>query len=250
MALPRKMADSSTLTFFFTVVVAFVVIRWFVFSENVEADPDQGGNNANNNQANNDNTNENSTAASSPSGTSSSRRNLRPVTLNRRTVTPDMIEVVKAMAPNLTDEQIEFDLQRTGNIELTVERYLANGSLPFPPNYNMRSNAARPSASSSAANSSEHVIGSSASSSSANISTEKSKNSLIDRYNLSDKLESFEIPTLSSDETSENPFKTEKIEWSGNSQTRQNNLKKQREMMILKARKNLEKKLKEEKGKN
>jgi coupling of ubiquitin conjugation to ER degradation protein 1 len=45
-----------------------------------------------------------------------------------------MIEVVETVAPELTREQIEYDLQRTGSVELTVNNYMENGGLPFPPN--------------------------------------------------------------------------------------------------------------------
>lgn len=57
---------------------------------------------------------------------------LRPIMLSRRPVTRNMIEVVKAIAPDMSEKQIEYDLQRTGNIELTVSRYLHEGTLPAP----------------------------------------------------------------------------------------------------------------------
>jgi coupling of ubiquitin conjugation to ER degradation protein 1 len=45
-----------------------------------------------------------------------------------------MIQVVQAMAPNLTSAQIIYDLQRTGSVELTIHRYLSKGGrLPHPP---------------------------------------------------------------------------------------------------------------------
>lgn len=40
-------------------------------------------------------------------------------------VTPQMIEAVQAVAPGLSRTQIKADLQLTGNIQATVERYLA-----------------------------------------------------------------------------------------------------------------------------
>lgn len=54
-----------------------------------------------------------------------------PINLPRRLgpVTRDMVEVVKVMMPNVPDAEIEKELQRTGNIELTVERYLRQGTL-------------------------------------------------------------------------------------------------------------------------
>lgn len=40
-------------------------------------------------------------------------------------VTPEMIDAVQAVAPTLTVRQIRADLQLTGNVQATVERYLA-----------------------------------------------------------------------------------------------------------------------------
>lgn len=70
---------------------------------------------------------------SSSVGSSSSSKN-SGVERVHRPVTCDMIQVVQAMAPNLTSAQIIYDLQRTGSVELTMRRYLANGNrLPHPP---------------------------------------------------------------------------------------------------------------------
>lgn len=51
-------------------------------------------------------------------------------TTNRRTpvrVTPDMIEAVRSIAPGLTTSQIRADLQITGSVQVTVEKYLSGG---------------------------------------------------------------------------------------------------------------------------
>lgn len=56
-----------------------------------------------------------------------------PVQAQRHRVTPQMIDAVQQIGPGLTREQIEYDLQRTGNVNVTVDRYLDQGSLPFPP---------------------------------------------------------------------------------------------------------------------
>lgn len=216
------MSDSNTITLFFTVVVAFVVIRWFITTETADDNNDNGENgnttgdtNAQRNpNANNANTNR----AFVPN------RNLQPVMFDRRPVTNDMIEIVQSMAPNLTTEQIRFDLQRTGNIEATVERYLAQGTLPFPPNSNPRPVVTPAAVTTSASTSSSSTTSRSASA---------PKNSLIDKYNLADR--------LISDENSEGePQPEKKIKWSQSKEERQKLLKKQREDMILKARRKLE----------
>lgn len=64
-------------------------------------------------------------------GTSNANRNTQR--RRRRPVTTDMIEVVKTIAPHLSDEQIRADLERTGSVEVTVERFLDSGSLPPAP---------------------------------------------------------------------------------------------------------------------
>lgn len=54
---------------------------------------------------------------------------------SRRAVTESMIEVVQSIAPMLTVEQIRYDLENTGNVEATVNRFMELGDLPFPPGY-------------------------------------------------------------------------------------------------------------------
>ena len=48
-------------------------------------------------------------------------------------VTPQMIEIVQQVAPSLTEEQISYDLEQTGDVNRTVDRFLNHGTLPFPP---------------------------------------------------------------------------------------------------------------------
>ena len=51
---------------------------------------------------------------------------------SRRAVSESMIEVVQSIAPMLTVEQIRYDLETTGNVEATVNRFMELGDLPFP----------------------------------------------------------------------------------------------------------------------
>ncbi|VEU20051.1 DEKNAAC100632 [Brettanomyces naardenensis] len=46
-----------------------------------------------------------------------------------------MLDSVQQIAPGLTIAQIRYDLERTGDVNLTVDRYLNEGNLPFPPGY-------------------------------------------------------------------------------------------------------------------
>lgn len=202
--------DSNTITFFFTVVVAFVVIRWFITSETVEGGG-EGGVNATAGEG------------QQQQGPATRTRNLQPVQLNRRPVTQDMVEVVLQIAPHLTPAQVRFDLERTGNVEETVNRALADGTLPFPPGMNLQHAVSSASAPTPAA-------ASPASSSTSSTPKLSSPPSLIDKYNLKDKL------FTEVDEDTPAP----KLKWSQNKEERQKQLQKQREDMILKARRKLE----------
>lgn len=44
-----------------------------------------------------------------------------------------MVEVVQTIAPQLTTAQIRYDLQTSGSVEATIERFMELGTLPFPP---------------------------------------------------------------------------------------------------------------------
>lgn len=198
----KIMSDSNTITFFFTVVVAFVVIRWFINSEPANSD---GGNNADN------------TGDAQQSQQQGRRRNLQPV--NFREVTPGMIEIVQSMAPNLTVEQIRYSLEsNNGNIEATVEQFLAEGTLPFPPGQQPPAGISQVGAGQRVVDNNEDNIH--------NVEQPKAP-SLIEKYNLEDK-----IKHNSSEE--EEPIK---LKWSQKKEERQNQLKKKREEMILQARK-------------
>ncbi|KAI9294046.1 hypothetical protein K502DRAFT_342721 [Neoconidiobolus thromboides FSU 785] len=52
--------------------------------------------------------------------------------VRRRTITPDMVESVKNMFPEVSTAAIQADLALTGSVELTCEKILANGGLPMP----------------------------------------------------------------------------------------------------------------------
>lgn len=65
--------------------------------------------------------------------------------------------MVLAIAPNLTREQIAHDLRRTGSVELTVDRYMELGTLPYPPGeqpqqVNLSAGSSTPNASAEDAN--------------------------------------------------------------------------------------------------
>ncbi|QPG76618.1 hypothetical protein FOA43_004010 [Brettanomyces nanus] len=94
-----KRMQSSTLSIIATVVVAFVILNYFMSMD--------------------------SRTSSTHSSTSIRRR--------RHDVTAQMIETVQQIAPNLTMAQIRYDLERTGDVNVTIDRYLNRGTLPNPP---------------------------------------------------------------------------------------------------------------------
>jgi coupling of ubiquitin conjugation to ER degradation protein 1 len=195
------MPDSTTATFLLTLVIAFVVIKYVVLSERTTS-----SSNASRTRTNNDSANTSTSAA-----TRTTRLPPPEPREYRRPVTQSMIEVVQTLAPDLTVEQIRYDLQRTGNVETTVDRYLSQGTLPFPPNYTPpeRTNSHASSPTSSASS---------------------SKTNLINRYNLQSE--------LSNEEILKQPV--EKIKWTQSKQDRQEQLKRQQREMILRARKKME----------
>lgn len=108
--------DNSTIIFIFTLVVAFVFLRWFI-TPIPQSVPEEFN-------------------LPDPQRQSQSQLNA-PRSRQRATreVTQSMIEVVQAIAPQLNPAQIRFSLQRTGSVEATVEEYMESGNLPYPPGY-------------------------------------------------------------------------------------------------------------------
>lgn len=186
--------DSSTVLFIVTLIVAFVFMRWLV-SPVPQAITD------------NDVPSLNQLNRNSRASASGSRR-------NPREVTDSMIEVVQSIGPHLTPGQIRMDLERSGSVQATIDRYLEMGSLPIPPN--------------------ERVAPVLVANTSAKSASEKAEpENLIEKFGLNDKV---------------NEVNGEEIgnKWGTSKQERSSLLTKRREEMILKARKRLESQLKNE----
>lgn len=191
------MTDSSTVIFFLILIIVFVVSKWVLTPGFLPSQND--------------------------TSTAESRRNrdlIAPPTY-RRQVTASMIEVVQALAPGLTEAQIRYDLERTGSVETTVERYLSAGSLPFPPETyrNNRNNSSNTNSNATA----------SSSTSKKKFST---KGDLISRYGLKESVKNM------SDDILNKPV--EKTKWSASKEERQRQLTKQQTEMVLRARRKME----------
>ncbi|TBU57309.1 hypothetical protein BD310DRAFT_1039980 [Dichomitus squalens] len=50
-----------------------------------------------------------------------------------KNVTPEMVETVQSMFPDIPSDNIRYDLLRTGNIQQTSNKILERGFLPAPP---------------------------------------------------------------------------------------------------------------------
>ncbi|KAG7663730.1 CUE1 [[Candida] subhashii] len=148
--------EHSTILFIAALGVAFIFLRWLI-------SPIPQTNDFN---INIDESSSSSTATTSGRNTNTSRTTQRR---RRRDVTDSMIEVVQTIAPSLTVEQIRYDLENTGSVEVTINRFMELGSLPFPPGYTPP--PTNPTASSSG------------SSSKSGIPTKKSVN-LLEKYNI------------------------------------------------------------------
>ncbi|KAK9480182.1 hypothetical protein V1514DRAFT_211074 [Lipomyces japonicus] len=189
------MASENATTFFIvSIIIGFLLIRWLV-------SPSQ--------------TNSSSASSTAQAGAAT---NARAPSRTRRPVTQGMIEVVQSISPGLTVEQIRYDLERSGSVETTVERLLAEGTLPTPP-----SSEPQPASESS----SEHGP--------ATIYPD-----LIKRYNLESKLNQSGSVEEEIDAAGRSIATSKKPKWSQFKEERQTTLQKQREDMILRARRRLE----------
>ncbi len=133
-----------------------------------------------------------------------------------------MIEVVQQLAPHLTVGQIKLDLQRTGSVQETVDRFLSEGTLPFPegegPNASRTDNAAQDSRN--------------------QVDNIKPEN-LLKKYGVNESKSEESTAAASGSSTKEKG-------WSESAEDRANTLQQKKVDMIVKARKRLESQLKNE----
>lgn len=195
--------DSSTIAFIIVIGVAFIFLRWLIAPI-----PNSLPSELNEALANNENARSNNNSSNG-----ATRR-------QRREVSDDMIEVVQTIAPQLTRGQIRMDLERSGSVESTMERYMETGSLPYPPGESAQPQHLQPDMSS-------HVQ-----------TTKKGPENLIEKYGLDGK--------VSKDVDDEGEESVDENKWGSNKEERTLLLNKKREEMILKARKRLASQLQNE----
>lgn len=127
-AQPKAM-DTSTILFVVTLAVAFIFLRWLISP--IPQSNEFGLDSASTALSTSGTSSGSTSNSTSASASASARRSSG--TRNRRPVADSMIDVVLAIAPTLTREQIAHDLRRTGSVEQTVDRYMELGTLPHPP---------------------------------------------------------------------------------------------------------------------
>ncbi|CAG8572197.1 8744_t:CDS:2, partial [Racocetra persica] len=151
---------------------------------------------------------------STPQHTRNRRGNIMtndPPRTRPRPVTPEMVATVCAMFPNIPPVAVQYDLQKTGSVEVTCDNILQHGGLPLPP----------PTvASSFAVPSTSHA----SSSTTSGINVSVTHQSLVDRYKLQDAVKKGIVPP--------DPPKT----WEATPEKRQELLQKKKDAMILQAR--------------
>lgn len=105
---------SNMLTVLITLLVVFLIAKWFVNTG--ESHP------STRNLVNNNNT--------------SQTRSRQQPTRNRPTINNTLIQQVQSVAPSLHIEQIKYALQlNNNNVHLVIENYLNGRDFPFPPGY-------------------------------------------------------------------------------------------------------------------
>lgn len=115
--------DKSTVTFLVTIVIGFVLLKWFTQADQHPSAQQVSGDGPRQTRS-----------SSGQQQPAESGRQAAPRRV-RRSVTPDMIEVVQSLAPHLHVEQIRYNLEQTGSVEETVERFLRGDDFPYPPGY-------------------------------------------------------------------------------------------------------------------
>lgn len=185
--------DNSTIIFVVTLVVAFIFLRWLI-SPIPQSVPEEFN-------------------IPDPQRQNNRSQTAAPRSRNRssREITPSMIEVVRAIAPQLTPLQVRFSLERTGSVEATVEEYMENGSLPFPPG--------------------ETPMSPTSETETHNVAPLGVLENLIEKYGL-------DLNGSHNEDVTEVSGK-----WGKDKNERQQLLKRRREEMILKARRRMEKSL-------
>ena len=143
-----------------------------------------------------------------------------------KNVTPEMIDTIHAMFPDIPTDNIRFDLLRTGNVEQTSNKILERGFLPAPPPayYTLYPRTPEPTA--------PTQPGATNSNATAGPSKAKKQDNLITRYQL-------EARTSATSLSAEPEEAGKKAVWEDSAEKREASLRERKAQMILAARQRL-----------
>lgn len=148
------------------------------------------------------------------------------------------IDQVLVMFPNSDTNAIAYDLSRTRNVEETIEKLLGGQPLPRPPIESRYFDFARRSMTSTSSigtGGSNGGVASATNGSAGSNPNEPTKEDLIKRYNLQNRV--YADPEASNSGSSSSS--STKYEWSKDRQQREQTLRRRKEEMILAARRKL-----------
>ncbi|KAM5543847.1 hypothetical protein V8D89_002464 [Ganoderma adspersum] len=143
-----------------------------------------------------------------------------------KTVTPEMIDTIHAMFPDIPSDNIRFDLLRTGSIEQTSNKILERGFLPAPPPayYTIYPRTPEPNAPAQPAATNPNAA--------AGPSKTKKQDNLITRYHL-------EARTSATSASADPEEAGRKAVWEDSAEKREASLRERKAQMILAARQRL-----------
>ncbi|KAJ9052800.1 hypothetical protein DSO57_1030631 [Entomophthora muscae] len=186
---------SDSISLIVAVVILFLVFRWVLGS--------------------------NATSATSGTNSRGGATNHR-----RRNVTPDMVETVKNMFPDVPTAAIQADLAITGSVEITCNKILTNGSLPMPSHIMPRASLQSLDTAAPTSESSSTIPTNNDGLTRRNVSSNAppSQPNLLERYQVD--------PASSSTVSAEEPAKV----WSQDADSRQQSLLERKKFAIQEAR--------------
>ncbi|OSC98844.1 hypothetical protein PYCCODRAFT_1438832 [Trametes coccinea BRFM310] len=143
-----------------------------------------------------------------------------------KNVTPEMVETVHNMFPDIPSDNIRYDLLRTGSVEVTSNKIIERGFLPAPPPayYTVYPRTTEPPA---------HVTSNPTSNAAAGPSKTKKTENLLTRYNLE------ALATGTSIGAAPEEVGGKPTVWEDSPEKREANLRERKARMILAARERL-----------
>ncbi|KAI0367262.1 hypothetical protein BV20DRAFT_1123576 [Pilatotrama ljubarskyi] len=146
-----------------------------------------------------------------------------------KNVTPEMVETVHSMFPDIPSDNIRYDLLRTGNVQVTTNKILERGFLPAPPPayYTIYPRTAEPPAPRQPA-----TPGNNAANAEAGSSKPKKTENLLTRYHLEGLASGTSIGAAPEEVGA-------KSVWEDSPEKREANLRERKARMILAARERL-----------